>query len=135
LQVLEFHENAERTYLKFLEDALVNLKVTDLMQPKFASVDASGSVQDALEQLAADTTDVVVVTDRVGKPVGLVERQHGVRAALENTPMSAPVTSIMAANPLTVSTTSGTDDVYAVMRYGTIDHLPVEEDNILVGLI
>jgi signal transduction histidine kinase len=105
------------------------------MQPKFASVTSLATIGDALEKLADESTDVVIVTDASGKSMGLLDKSHAVKIALNGTDLSGSVAKVMNDQPVSISTNSGTDDVYAVMRYGTTEHLPVEEDGIVVGLI
>lgn len=135
LKVIEFQENAENTYLKFLEESLENLCVTDLMQPKFGIVKTDETIEKALTLLSEENFEVVVVTNDKGAPKGIFSKQNAVEIALNQLPLSGVVTTVMDSQIITITTSSKTEDVYAVMRYGSVDHLPVEENGKLVGMI
>lgn len=135
IQVVEFHENAERRYLDFLENCLVNLRITDLMDPGYADVQPLATVREVVEILKTKNVDCTVVTDVEGRPLGIFTRSDVVRLVGVDGALDEPVSAHMSMNPLTVSTEQSTDEAYTVMRYGSLNHLPVLEDGLVVGVL
>jgi signal transduction histidine kinase len=135
VQVVEFNENAEKRYLDFLENCLVNLKITDLMDPGYADVAPGASVRSVVQLLRAKGVDCAVVVDTHSSPIGIFTRSDLVRILDGDGALDEPVSAHMTMNPTTVSTEQSTDDAYNMMRFGSLHHLPVLEDGIVVGVL
>lgn len=135
VQVIEFHENAERRYLEFLEARLMELRITDLMDPNFAAVDESASVGEAVGTMQDKAAHCVVVTDVEGGARGLFTQTELVRLATTPNFLAEPVEPHMAGEFLTVTTDHSTDEAYLLMRQGATGHIPVLEEGVVVGLL
>ncbi len=135
LQVLEFHEQAERRYLEFLEACLLNLKITDLMDPNFASVGPDVAVSDVLKLMTARKSDCVVVADGGGAPLGIFSTADVPRLAGRLQVLKQGVGLHMNPALLTLSVESETEDAYSIMRNGTLMHIPVIDDGVVIGML
>ncbi len=135
IQVVEFHESAERRYLDFLENCLVNLKITDLMDPAYVDATAATPVREVVRAIRARGVDCAIITDQASAPIGIFTRSDLVRLFDLEGAASEPVGKHMTRNPTTVSTDQSTDDAYAMMRFGSLHHLPVVEEGVIVGVL
>lgn len=135
IQVIEFHENAERRYLEFLETCLTNLKVTDLMDPKFVAVAPTTPVGDVLEKMRTSRTSCAVVTDASGIALGIFTLSDLLMATSRTDFIESTIAGLMTVDPVVLSTDHETDDAYRIMRQGTVQHFPVVEDSVVVGVL
>ena len=135
IQVVAFDDNAERLYLDFLESCLVNLKITDLMDPNFLDVPPDASVRDVLALMRQRNGAAVVVTDGESAPLGIFTRGDLVKIVDEGLSLAGRVDQFMTRAPVVVTTDQSTDDAYSIMRYGSLNHLPVLEEGIVVGVL
>lgn len=135
VQVVEFHDNAERKYLEFLESCLLNLKITDLMEPMFATLPREATVAEAARQLSQHDVDCLIVVDQAGTAVGVFNRSDLARACLIQDFLAAPVGVCMQQTFHALTTDHGADDAYTIMRKGKSTHVPVLEDGICVGVL
>ncbi len=99
-------------------------------------IDADASVFDALELMADKNIGAVMVT-HAGKFIGIVSERDYARKIILMSRVSreTPVSEIMTSDPVTVHPS---DDVVSCMQTMTDNrfrHLPVVEDDELVGLI
>jgi predicted transcriptional regulator/two-component sensor histidine kinase len=135
VQVLEFHENAEKRYLEFLESCLLDLKITDLMDPTFASLAPTDEVERAVALFRDRKADCIVITDTQGKPLGTFTKNELCTVLHKDDFLSELVGSCMRANLVTLSTDHDTEDAYRIMRQGGLSHIVVVEDGLAVGLL
>ena len=135
VQVVEFHENAEKRYLEFLESCLVNLRITDLMDPAFAHVPPDAAVGDAVRKMLERGSDACVIDDVEGSPLGLFTKHDVARICLSRTFLSDSVGRHMTPGPLSLTTEHPIDEAYRIMRNGAHTHVPVTEEGITVGLL
>lgn len=135
MQVIEFHENAERRYLEFLEACLVNLKVGDLMDPGFVTVTPQTVLGDLLTTLRDRQASCAIVADGNGAPLGIFTTSDLLSVATVPNFLALPVEACMSREPLMIATDQPTDEAYQMMRRSARHHFPVTEDGIVVGLL
>ena len=98
-------------------------------------IDADATVLEAVQQMVATNVGSLLVTVE-GEVSGIVtERDYLRRVTLEDRTEQAPVREIMSA-PLVVATPETTiDECMALMTDRRIRHVPVVEENKVVGLV
>ena len=98
-------------------------------------IDADESVLEAVGQMVENNVGSLLVTEG-GEVAGIVtERDYLRRVTLEGRTEEAPVREIMT-SPLIVATVDTTvDECMALMTDRRIRHVPVVEDNRVVGLV
>ena len=94
------------------------------------------SVYEALQILAEKNAGALVVTDG-GKLVGIIsERDYARKVALvDRTSRDTLVSEIMSSDVKTVAPTASIEECMELMTERHIRHLPVLEDNELVGVV
>ena len=135
VQVIEFHEQTERRYLEFLELCLVDLRVSDVMDAACPTCLPTATVADLVPLLKQTKSGCVVVIDGESMPMGIFTRSDMVRIVSEPGVMVSQVGRHMTPGPITIDVEQSLDEAYSVLRTGLIEHLPVVDDDILVGLL
>jgi signal transduction histidine kinase len=135
VQVIEFHENAEKRYLDFLEGCLLDLHISDLMDPMFATLHPHDKVSDAVALFASKHADCIVISDAYGKPLGTFTKSELCQVVTLPNFLSLPVSAHMTPNPPSLSTDHDTEDAYRIMRRGGLSHIVIVEEGIAVGLL
>ena len=115
------------------------ITVTDLLKQKGGqvwSLEASSCIREALQLLAEKDVGALVVTKK-GKLCGIFsERDFARRLAEENTlSLDTSISKLMTVNVLTVSPKDTIEDCMKLMTEHHIRHLPVMEDEEMIGLI
>ena len=115
------------------------ITVSDLLKQKgrqIWSIEASSSVQEALQLLAEKDVGALIATKK-GKLCGIFsERDFARKLAEENTlSLDTPISKLMTANVLTVSSNDTIEDCMKLMTEHHIRHLPVMDKDEMVGLI
>jgi signal transduction histidine kinase len=134
IQVIEFHENAERRYLEFLESCLLQLRVTDLMDPSFVSVGPDVSTGDTLARMRAANAGCAIVASG-SRTLGVFSLNDLLAATATSDFEMRPVQELMTKQPAILTTDQETDVAYELMRQGSVQHVPVAEDGIVVGVL
>ena len=98
-------------------------------------IDGDSSVLDAVQLMVENNVGSLLVTER-GEVVGIVtERDYLRRVTLEGRTEDAPVREIMS-SPLVVATAETTvDECMAMMTDRRIRHIPVVDEEKVVGLV
>ncbi|SMO35720.1 CBS domain-containing protein [Solitalea koreensis] len=115
------------------------LKVKDILERKgtnIYAIDAEETVYDALEMLVEKNIGALVVTDH-GRHIGVfTERDYARKVILKGkASRETRVHDIMSDTFHTVSPNEGVEECMELMTRYRVRHLPVEEDDKLVGLI
>ena len=113
-------------------------RLSEILEEKGGEVleiDADATVLEAVQQMVATNVGSLLVTVE-GEVSGIVtERDYLRRVTLEDRTEQAPVREIMSA-PLVVATPETTiDECMALMTDRRIRHVPVVEENKVVGLV
>ncbi len=135
VQVLEFHEQAEKRYLEFLEGCLLDLKITDLMDPTFPSLGPTDPIQKAVTEFRDKNADCIVVSDAYGKALGTFTKNELCAVLHLDDFLAQPVGSRMKPHPQVLSTDHDTEDAYRIMRQGGLSHIVIVEEELAVGLL
>ena len=100
------------------------------------SVESSDSVENALIIMRDNRVRAVLVVDD-GKLAGIVSQGDcAIKVLLpHHDPKQVTVSKIMTANPLTVTLSNSLEECMAIMVHKHIRHLPVVENNKVVGVI
>ena len=110
-------------------------KILDEKSGELLKIDGGASVIDAVRRMVGANVGSLLVTED-DEIVGIVtERDYLRRVTLEDRTEQAPVREIMSA-PLVVATPETTiDECMALMTDRRIRHVPVVEENKVVGLV
>jgi CBS domain-containing protein len=100
------------------------------------SISPDEPVLEALKLMADKNVGALVVLDR-GKLVGILSERDYVRRAIlqENSPLEVPVREMMTTRVITVGLDRTIEECMALMTDRRIRHLPVVEDDRLVGIL
>jgi len=117
----------------------VNKTVAGILEEKgdqVWSIEPSATVFEALQLLAEKNLGAVVVIDD-GKLVGIMSERDYARKVvlLDRMSKKTIVTEIMTADVITVAPDARVSDCMSLMTERRIRHLPVVEDDRLVGLV
>ncbi len=101
------------------------------------TVNIDKKVNDAIEVLNAHNIGVVVIVDNDNKIKGILSERDIIRKMEDHSASIyvAPVKSCMTPDPFTCDKGATIDEVMNIMTKYKIRHLPVVEDDILVGLV
>jgi CBS domain-containing protein len=116
------------------------MRVADLLRTKgseVATVPPKVSVTGLLEDLARYNVGAMVVVDANGAVAGIVSERDVVRRLHERGAelLTAPVEEIMTSPVVTCEPSEGIDNLAEIMTERRIRHMPVVEDNRLVGIV
>lgn len=110
-------------------------RVQDIMNQPVISVNESDSIQDAAKQMVKHSKSSVVVLANE-RLVGIITEKDLVdRVISKERPMFNPVKEIMTPNPITVSRESYYYEALSIFLMNGIKHLPVLQDDKVVGVI
>ena len=100
------------------------------------SVDVQSRVYDAIEKMSADNIGSVTVVDN-GKLVGIFTERHYARRVFLKGKASPDtlIADVMSRNPICIVPEQTVEECMAVMTENSIRHLPVVEDNQIIGII
>ncbi len=95
------------------------------------------TIREAAEQLGARRVGAVVVADASGKVLGILSERDIVRAVGVGgaTALTDPVSRHMTARVSTVAEDASIDDVLRTMTEGRFRHVPVVENERLIGIV
>ena len=115
------------------------MQLSDILHNKGATVHAcspSDSLADAVDLLVGHNIGSLVVLER-GEMVGIITERDILRAcAGGKTPLNRfPVSSSMTANPFTARLSDTIEDAMDLITEKRIRHLPIVENDELVGLV
>ncbi len=92
---------------------------------------------DIAEKLAAKRIGAIIVVGENGKLVGIISERDVIRAIAEQgiSALNIPVAEVMTRNVITCHRSHLVDELMELMTRGRFRHLPVVEDEALVGII
>ncbi|HKZ97132.1 MAG TPA: CBS domain-containing protein [Hyphomicrobiaceae bacterium] len=92
---------------------------------------------DIVQKLNAKKIGAIVVVGENGKVAGIVSERDVIRAIGERgiDALNLPVSEVMTRNVISCRETSPIDELMETMTKGRFRHLPVVEDDALVGII
>lgn len=95
------------------------------------------TLKEAAEQLAAKGIGAIVVSDPSRRVLGILSERDVVRAVAHGgaEALADPVSRHMTARVTTVDESATVDDVMETMTNGRFRHLPVVENEVLVGIV
>jgi CBS domain-containing protein len=101
------------------------------------TIGPDATVFEALEVMAARHIGALVIVDDGDKPCGILSERDYARKVilLDRGSRETAVSDIMTSELLTVTTTQTTADCMGLMTDHRIRHLPVVEDNRLIGIV
>lgn len=92
---------------------------------------------DIAQKLAAKKIGAIVVVGENGRVVGIISERDVIRAIAESgtLALSQPVAHFMTRNVITCQKSHLVDELMELMTKGRFRHLPVVEDDALVGIV
>lgn len=119
---------------------MTTLRIADLLRHKGSTVATTAptrSVAGLLADLAEHNIGAMVVVDETGTVAGIVSERDVVRRLHERGGdlLDATVGEIMTTRVITCEPAAAVDDLAATMTERRIRHMPVVENNRLVGII
>lgn len=101
------------------------------------SVATSATIAELVEMLAKHNIGAVLVVDDEGRAIGIISERDVVRQLARSSEgiMSKPVSALMTKALKTCKPTDTLDTVMSIMTRGRFRHLPVMENDRLVGII
>lgn len=92
---------------------------------------------DITQKLAAKRIGAIVIVGESGRVAGIISERDVIRALAERgvEALNLPVADIMTRNVITCQESSPVDELMELMTKGRFRHLPVMEDDALVGII
>lgn len=116
------------------------MKISSILKNKgdfVATVDPQASVNQLLALLSEHQIGAVVVCDESGKLVGIVSERDIARAAHKHGPatLELSVSQIMTALVVTCGRESSSAELMALMTEKRVRHIPVLEDDRMVGIV
>ena len=102
-----------------------------------ASVQPHNSLKDVVARLAEKRVGALVVMDATRAPLGIVSERDIIRVlgALGADVLDEPVSKHMTRKVQTVGEDTSIDEVMSVMTAGRFRHLPVVEEDKVVGIV
>ena len=92
---------------------------------------------DITQKLAAKRIGAIVIVGESGRVAGIISERDVIRALAERgvAALNLPVADIMTRNVIMCQESSPVDELMELMTKGRFRHLPVMEDDALVGII
>lgn len=116
------------------------MDVKDLLEAKngeVISVEVSSPVPDAARALARNEIGVVVVTDPQGRMGGILSERDISRGLTEHGAalLKKPVSDLMTRNVVSCGPDDSIVDVLSLMHNHSIRHIPVEDQDAVIGIV
>jgi len=110
--------------------------VRDVMSKDVKVVNNQTSVKEVVATMTKYDKDAIIVVQS-GKPTGIITvKDVLVRAVEHGTPLSSIIARMVYTNPLvTIDESSSVEEAVRLMKHWKIKHLPVTENEKLVGMI
>ena len=108
--------------------------VADIMSRELLTIDASGTIGDAARSMVERAVGAVVVVEGDAIVAILTERDV-MKAVGSGKDGTAPVSEWMTQHPDTIEPGESTDQAATLMIHGGFRHLPVVEDEKVVGIV
>lgn len=119
----------------FGENEPIMLRVQDIMTEKIVQVTSTTSIMDAAKRMHMEkVSSILVIDDGILQGI-ITERDMVARVVSTGTPTSQLVASIMTNNPITITAVAYYYDALSTMLLKGIKHLPVLEQDKVVGIV
>ncbi|MEO1205822.1 MAG: CBS domain-containing protein [Pseudomonadota bacterium] len=98
---------------------------------------ATSTLQSIAERLAAEKIGAIVICDDNGAVIGIMSERDLVRAIAEGGPstLSKPASAVMTKTVTTCTLDHSIDELMALMTTGRFRHVPVMDNDRLVGIV
>lgn len=117
------------------DSTLVSTHVGDLVHGKPLCVDPSVSIRQAAQMMRDATVTAMLITDK-DKVVGIVtDRAFCTKVVAKGLDLDDSITTIMTADPMTISAHSQGARALLMMARHNIRHIPVLDDGKVVGMV
>lgn len=111
------------------------MKVAELMQTSLKTISTDATIADAVAELVESKVSALPVIDRYGRAVGVLSTREVLKAQDMRRPEDARVLEIMVPWPTTIDPDFDVRQAAQEMLYLNVQHLFVEYDGALVGVI
>jgi CBS domain-containing protein len=110
-------------------------RLSDVMSKAIYSVTPEHNIQQAAHIMSEKRISSILVMENKTLKGIVTDRDIRSRAVAVGLDMNSPISDIMTANPQTISTDKTVFDTTLLMTKSSLHHLPVVEDNDVVGMI
>lgn len=116
--------------------SLSTIPISEIMTKDVKTAKISEPVLYAIGLMAKHKISSIVIADEKGKPVGIFTEKDAIRIIPEHkNPLMLQLQSVMSTPLITIFPSSTVSDVLTLMAQKNINHLPVVENEKLVGII
>ena len=116
--------------------SLTTISVSQIMTKDVKNAKTSEPVLYAIGLMAKHKISSVVIVDEKGKPVGMFTEKDAIRIIPEHKrPLILELKSVMSTPLVTILPSSSLSTVLVLMAERNINHLPVVENDKLVGIV
>ena len=118
-------------------DGLSKLRLSDIMTRKVLAITEDASVYDAALKMNSMNIGAIVILDKAKKVTGIFsERDNLQRVTAEGrNPSEVKVADVMTKNPTILKSDTSVTEAFHIMQNGNFRHLPIVDNNLLVGII
>ncbi|MBB4266221.1 putative nucleotidyltransferase substrate binding domain-containing protein [Roseospira visakhapatnamensis] len=115
---------------------LMSMHLGDMLRRAPLTIGPDTTIQDTARTMRTENVSCLLVVDDGGTLTGIVtDRDMRSRVVAEALPYTAPVSTVMTADPLRLSADDYLFDAMLLMSRNAIHHLPVLRDGVLAGVI
>ena len=111
------------------------LTVRDVMKKPVLVIGVNNTIREAAKKMVENGVGSLVVIDNNENVVGIVTERDLARAIAEGIDLESPVAEIMSEDVYTVHPDTGVLKAIEMMKLHNIRHLPVVEDEKLIGIV
>ncbi len=111
------------------------LTVRDVMKKPVLVIGVNNTIREAAKKMVENGVGSLVVIDNNENVVGIVTERDLARAIAEGVDLESPVAEIMSEDVYTVHPDTGVLKAIEMMKLHNIRHLPVVEDEKLIGIV
>ncbi len=112
-----------------------SLTVRDVMKKPVIVIGTNNTIREAAKKMTEKGVGSLVVIDNNEEVVGIVTERDLARAIAEGVDLESPITEIMSDEVYTVAPETSVLKAIEMMRLHNIRHLPVVEDDKLIGMV
>jgi len=109
--------------------------VRDMVSRGPVTIDASASIRETATKMVAERVSAMLITEG-GRMTGIVtDRDLRSRVVAEEFPLDRPVAEIMTPDPISLDAESHAYEAALVMMHNVIHHLPITDEDELLGMV
>ena len=118
-------------------EEISSLKAANLMAKRVLRIEENATVLDAVQKMYLSNVGAIVIVNNDEKVVGIFSERDILRRVIPKDLKikKVKVSEVMTKEPTTVSSDTSIFNIYDLMNGLNFRHIPVVDDNVLVGII